>query len=761
MEVNMAIYLPFNLSQPKRFVFYSSLRTYPNEASNVKGYTSEDAYDKAIERLYSIRDDISKEDGEDSAYKSALNLLERMYLNELEKEKRLLSSKINDKTLPQNIKNILIKACNPENFNYEAFIRAMNSYYLRIEDLNAKIDSSLEDMKIVSDAVDAAYSRYRNFTTGNAKEKMKRVKLKDGTPKTTQFYLFGNKEGKKGRISKERTDKVSKALDNLRENQFTLADLDRKKYIELSNKIVKVINEEHKKDVYEILNGSSNAKNKMIKILDYLTYSFFQDYMNRENNKSRQANGFENYKTKNFSDFFSDDKNESEFVKAISNAYTFFSNNLELIEKTSEELFGKDNTISYNEFQRKRKRIMDEAEKLSNEIGSGARGTKFLIGSKKDENHKQDTRKFSTAAYWDDTRTFTGDKKKQKNYNRLLELRQEYKDLSELTKIKSSGSLSVEAEKLQTIQSGLQTNVLAAIKKGQYPGKDDTLTFHLVYTPPEIVVENDAINNMNDAVDSAISKIVKISKDGSMSKQELEKRFNEQRKIYKELSDAFKETKKKAKLAKESLNIFVEHGSTKEYTFLDNSIGFRGGNLGVGNRIDSALENIALMAEKGGISLYDQRWLTFAAINCARHLIGAELNMQSTLENYLSLLAGALMFEDADLIMEEVNKKFVAKTNNTIEHIHIYRLEGFFFPLSYILYKTWEDLKVLDNYLQSAEHSGNQVHIRNSYPWKKFDKVTEQEWIKEGNEAFEKTTITMTFMAGFLDVLEKLKITTI
>lgn len=67
------------------------------------------------------------------------------------------------------------------------------------------------------------------------------------------------------------------------------------------------------------------------------------------------------------------------------------------------------------------------------------------------------------------------------------------------------------------------------------------------------------------------------------------------------------------------------------------------------------------MADKGGISFADKNWLIFSAMNCAKHLVGGDLDIQSPLENYLSLIAGALMFEDSDKIMQEVSTKVTSK----------------------------------------------------------------------------------------------------
>jgi hypothetical protein len=314
----------------------------------------------------------------------------------------------------------------------------------------------------------------------------------------------------------------------------------------------------------------------------------------------------------------------------------------------------------------------------------------------------------------------------------------------------------------QAIESGIYGSVIKSIQKGSLGGKDDTLTAHLIYTPPDFDLSQplEVTDEATRMIDEAMAKISDITDGGSMNTKNLKGRLNKQDAIYRELEKNLKELRGKINLDKDALNIFIEHGTTKEYTFLNNSLGFKAGALGENHDAISAINNIQLMAHKGGISFVDREWLIFAVTNCARHLIGTEISIQSSLENYLSLIAGALMFEDSNKIMLEINKKIQTSIPETVGHIHIYRLNGFFFPLSFILHKTWEDLSVLENFLADAKHSGNQVHIDNSASWSLFENgVFKETWVKEGKYSLDSTTITMTFMAGFLDVLESLKIT--
>jgi hypothetical protein len=59
--------------------------------------------------------------------------------------------------------------------------------------------------------------------------------------------------------------------------------LDTKAYGELSNKLIAALGAERKQEIYDAIIGNSAAKDNIIKILDYITLLFFQDYVNKIN----------------------------------------------------------------------------------------------------------------------------------------------------------------------------------------------------------------------------------------------------------------------------------------------------------------------------------------------------------------------------------------------------------------------------------------------------------------------------------------------
>ena len=281
--MNRTIYLPHGKSNFKRFAFYSSLQTYHNISSQNPNYTSEEAYIMARNYILSNLTKTIKGDNssELSAYQQALNLLKAMADNELAKEQKLISDKLNDPLMPDDLKKAIRQM--GENFDYMEFIRILNRYYSKTTDLNAKIDSTLSDLKIISGVVTKAYARYRNFQ-GDYDRKLKRTILRLQNPKTTNFFINGSKkENKKARIAREDGLLLGKALKNVKNNTLTLADLDRKVYNRIVNKIQETLNkDENFQMIFSAIQGSSAAKSNIVKILDYLVMLFYQDWLRNE-----------------------------------------------------------------------------------------------------------------------------------------------------------------------------------------------------------------------------------------------------------------------------------------------------------------------------------------------------------------------------------------------------------------------------------------------------------------------------------------------
>lgn len=727
-----------------RFVFYNSLYTDQTRYGD-KGV---EVYEEAEEYIgKNVQHFLKGKNRSDSSeYQQALNLLRKMADNELKKEKDFLFSKINDPLMPIELKKSIQNLYNSST-DYTSFLRLINEYYLKTRKVEQKIEQELESLETISEVIEKAYTNKHNFQSDKELKK-KRTILKNYNPSNSNFFITGRKKGqapKKARISKEDGVRIGEALKKAEQNRITLEDLDKKSFQKLIDSIFKALeNDRRFPMIINAISGNLAAKNNLIKILDYVVLLFYQEYA-RDQVNSYNSTGM-NKSLKSVLTEFPIEENDQDLANAVEKALSYFSNNLELIENMTDELLGESQSLQ--DYQKMRKEALVKIADLGEQLGVTGLITKKGITTSQ---RKKDQIKVLA-------------EQGSQEAKQIISLLEQYEKKRE-ARPSGYSKLFVQGEIAQTIESGIQHNVLKASRKGQISAKDDTLTFHLEYTPSPFLIENGSTKSLEkklrEKVDNTYKQILEISKNGSMDKKDLQKRFKEQRKIYDQLEKDLLKLKKELETTKENLNLFVEHGTTKDYTFLSNKIGFFAGAIGKNDGVVSAIENIELMAEKGGISFADKNWLIFSAINCARHLIGESMVIQSPLENYLSLIAGALMFEDADMIMEEINDKYSEATNQSIKHIHIYRLNGYYFPLSYILNQTWEGLKDLDIFLNDAKHSGNQVHIINNATWKNFKTepvLTKEIWEKEATHAIDSTTITMTFMAGFLDVLNDMKL---
>ena len=154
-----------------------------------------------------------------------------------------------------------------------------------------------------------------------------------------------------------------------------------------------------------------------------------------------------------------------------------------------------------------------------------------------------------------------------------------------------------------------------------------------------------------------------------------------------------REARTKAILTKYNVLETVKDQSGLLDTFVDNSklrergIGFSGGAMGTNSNGLSVIDNILALGEKGNLldPETDAEWLKFALLNSGLGLIG-HFNRYS-LENYFSLFAAYLMFDDAQLIVSDAladSAKDIDK-KTSVQNIHLYIINGVYIPQSYIL----------------------------------------------------------------------------
>ena len=239
--------------------------------------------------------------------------------------------------------------------------------------------------------------------------------------------------------------------------------------------------------------------------------------------------------------------------------------------------------------------------------------------------------------------------------------------------------------------------------------------------------------------------------------------YKENIKLLRELREnqekTLKDLQEKIAQTDENLNFFLSHvnihGTVKGYETVGTNIrgleGFQGASFGA-----NIFEQLSIIQETMGsfITNQDVNWLLFAMINAASQAIGAE--NKTALENYFSTMIGYLMFNDAQLLMEDVIHERAYETNGSND-IHLYTINGIYIPNSYILEKTYNALAKIPPDIQSdKEGLRARLHVYKGGPVNLTPDLTLKEWEATSDLAIQATKLDMHFLAGFLDILENI-----
>lgn len=209
-------------------------------------------------------------------------------------------------------------------------------------------------------------------------------------------------------------------------------------------------------------------------------------------------------------------------------------------------------------------------------------------------------------------------------------------------------------------------------------------------------------------------------------------------------------------------NCFIIEDSTKHYINMgiNKEKDFSGGSLGA--NIQEQIGKILALQNGGLITKADADWLIAAAINCGPGLIGSHL--KDSLEDYLAAFAVILLFDDQQGIANEVANKTIEtipQSETTVNKIHLFSLDGGYYPLSLVLQLTYDKLAEIYGLLDSEinnEH-GAQVEISgfinpdNEYPPHTANNMTRESWDKLSKQAQESVKMQVKFITNFMGLL--------
>ena len=229
-----------------------------------------------------------------------------------------------------------------------------------------------------------------------------------------------------------------------------------------------------------------------------------------------------------------------------------------------------------------------------------------------------------------------------------------------------------------------------------------------------------------------------------------------------------------------SLKNNVQIGSTvKSYNKYDNRKGFHGGSLG--GTVENQINNIYKLFEYGGFSngdLPNKEWLIFTIYNSGDALMGSEY--REPIEDLLTTVVVMLMFDDVGqqvvYLNQQIKEKYNLNINNGSKFLHLYYLNGTYYPSSFILQLTYNKLTEIFSILQLDKLSGTEAFDKISNgsraeiinpvnralqvgevykQGKKEIKVTEKEqWYQTFKYNQKSVSVNITFLAGMLDIIK-------
>ena len=224
-------------------------------------------------------------------------------------------------------------------------------------------------------------------------------------------------------------------------------------------------------------------------------------------------------------------------------------------------------------------------------------------------------------------------------------------------------------------------------------------------------------------------------------------------KAYRELNEYIEEQRRSGQDIKDS---FILHTSAKDYysTATDEFKGFKGGTY-QGLQIFDSLEALA----GAGFGEADIQWLKACAVNTSKSAVGASI--KSSLEEYISIFATMLLFDDGVTIAKET----VAKAQSSFQPVsvlHLFNLNGFYVPSSYLLRELYTRLTNAVNNLPAnkivkAKIEPGAINFQDELDYLSINYVFQAErWRAIRNIQINAMSVKIYFLRNFMDILNEL-----
>ena len=224
-------------------------------------------------------------------------------------------------------------------------------------------------------------------------------------------------------------------------------------------------------------------------------------------------------------------------------------------------------------------------------------------------------------------------------------------------------------------------------------------------------------------------------------------------KAYRELNEYIEEQRRSGQDIKDS---FILHTSAKDYysTATDEFKGFKGGTY-QGLQIFDSLEALA----GAGFGEADIQWLKACAVNTSKSAVGASI--KSSLEEYISIFATMLLFDDGVTIAQETAAKAQASFQ-PLNVLHLFNVNGFYVPSSYLLRELHTRLTDAANNLSAnkivkVKIEPGAINFQNELDYLSINYVFQAErWRAIRNIQINAMSVKIYFLRNFMDILNEL-----
>lgn len=266
--------------------------------------------------------------------------------------------------------------------------------------------------------------------------------------------------------------------------------------------------------------------------------------------------------------------------------------------------------------------------------------------------------------------------------------------------------------------------------------------------------------SMNSANINSIGRAMRNTIDEYVNKNILDDRFDSYAEQYSEMNDKIRELINQLKsiiLQDPELDqLFIFHETIKSYMSIEGDITSRvfNGFHGTQMQIFTAFDRLYSMAGIADIQFMQQDEIKMIALNLSSGALGS--HNKSKLEEYLSIFAGLLMFDDIKNIAIDTALNL---EKEPVQQVHVYLLNDTYVPSSVILTNIYQQLEQGLNSIDIGEAA--KVHITTNgidnaiadYNPKTYDI---SQWPIYAETARTSTLITIFFLSSFVNFLHDL-----